>query len=128
MWSSRCANQKPPPVLGLPSLGHPLHPAARAARTSPRLGADALSERDGALPKGAGRQSTRGDRNGAGHTSLLTSVSVIPAGCGATFVSLFGTKSAQATGEAVTSQDEAMIRILSRLSVEHNWWSFTAST
>ena len=35
---------------------------------------------------------------------------------------------AQATGEAVTSQDEAMIRILSRLSVEHNWWSFTAST
>ena len=83
---------KPPPVLGLPSLGHPLHPAARAARTSPRLGADALSERDGALPKGAGRQSTRGDRNGAGHTSLLTSVSVIPAGCGTTFVSLFGTK------------------------------------
>ena len=94
---------KPPPVLGLPSLGHPLHPAARAARTSPRLGADALSERDGALPKGAGRQSTRGDRNGAGHTSLLTSVSVIPAGCGTTFVSLFGTKRIQQTDSSALS-------------------------
>ncbi|EOD05542.1 hypothetical protein EMIHUDRAFT_250244 [Emiliania huxleyi CCMP1516] len=34
---------------------------------------------------------------------------------------------AQATGEAVAPQDEAMIRILSRLAVENNWWSFSVN-
>ncbi|EOD15427.1 hypothetical protein EMIHUDRAFT_103379 [Emiliania huxleyi CCMP1516] len=34
---------------------------------------------------------------------------------------------AQATGEAVAPQDEAMIRILSQLAVERNWWSFSVN-